>query len=185
MAQPTRTMQKIPTTWLIHMHRTTAAIALTLALNAAHPPANASTTFFPTENQCAAIFKAAGDKYAGMWLGKDGKLVMGLASPVELDPEIQQMLHITYVRYSMAELQRFHKQVVIKKFNNNQYIAGSQIDHKINRIVITAQKENLSKAMSLFEDQGIDVKMVHFKAQHTTVTFMPLVDEGSCKGPSH
>lgn len=118
-----------------------------------------------------------------MWLGEDGKLVIGLTSPVELDPEIQQMLHITYVRYSMAELQRFHKQVVIKNFNNNQYIAGSQIDYKINRIVITAQKENLSKAKELFESQGIDTRFVRIEAQHTTVTFMPLIDDGSCKGP--
>lgn len=185
MAQPTRTMQKIPTTWLIHMHRTIAAIALSLALLTAHPAANASKPFAPTESQCAAIFKAAGDKYAGMWRGEDSKLVLGLTSSVELDREIQQMLHIVYVQYSMAELQRLHKQIVLKKFNNNQYITGSHIDYKMNRIVITAQKENLSKAMSLLEDQGIDVKMVHFKAQHTTVTFMPLVDEGSCKGPSH
>ncbi|MGE8492711.1 MULTISPECIES: hypothetical protein [Comamonas] len=162
------------------MHRTTAAIALTLL--AAHPAANAFTPFAPTESQCAAIFKAAGDKYAGMWLGKDGKLVLGLTSPVELDREIQQMLHIVYVQYSTAELRSFYNQVVIKKFNNNQYIAGSQIDYKINRIVITVRKDNLSKAISIFEDQGIDVKMVHFEAQHTTVTFMPLMDDGSCKG---
>lgn len=165
------------------MHRTTTSIALSLALLAAHPAANPSTPFTLTKSQCAAIFKAAEDKYAGMWLGKDGKLVLGLTSPVELDREIQQMLHITYVRYSMAELQRFHKQVVIKKFNNNQYIAGSQIDYKINRIVITAQKENLSKAKELFESQGIDTRFVRFEAQHTTVTFMPLMDDGSCKGP--
>ncbi|WP_313333834.1 hypothetical protein [Comamonas sp.] len=165
------------------MYRTIAAIALTLALNATHPAANASTKFFPTESQCAAIFKAAGDKYAGMWLGEDGKLVIGLTSPIELDTEIKQMLHIVYVQYSMAELQRFYKQIVIKKFNNNEYIATSQIDYKMNRIVITVQKENLLKAMSLFEGQGVDVKMMHFEAQHTTVTFMPLVDDGSCKGP--
>lgn len=166
------------------MYRTIAAIALTLALKAAHPPANASTTFFPTENQCAAIFKAAGDKYAGMWLGKDGRLVLGLTSRVELDTEIKQMLHIVYVQYSMAELQRFHRQIIIKKFNNNEYIAGSQIDYKMNRIVITARKENLSKAKEFFESQGIDVRPVHFEAQHTTVTFMPLVDDGSCQGPT-
>ncbi|WP_429950918.1 hypothetical protein ACQYWY_04700 [Comamonas sediminis] len=165
------------------MHRTITAIALSLALLTAHPAANASNPFAPTESQCAAIFKATGDKYAGMWLGEDGKLVIGLTSPVELDPETQQMLHITYVRYSMAELQRFHKQVVIKNFNNNQHIAVSQIDYKINRIVITAQKENLSKAKELFESQGIDTRFVRFEAQHTTVTFMPLIDDGSCKGP--
>ena len=181
MEQPLESMQKIPITWRIHMHRTIAAIAV--ALLTVHPAANAFTAFAPTESQCAAIFKAAGDKYAGMWLGKDGKVVLGLTSPVDLDREIQQMLHIAYVQYSIAELQRFHNQVIIKKFNNNQYIAGSQIDYKMNRIVITARKENLSKAKSLFEAQGIDVKMVNFEVQHTTITFMPLMDDGSCKDP--
>lgn len=181
MEQPPAPMQKIPITGQIHMHRAVASIAI--ALLAAHPAANAFTALAPTESQCAAIFKAAEDKYAGMWLGKDGKLVLGLTSPVKLDREIQQMLHIAYVQYSMAELQRFHNQVVIKKFYNNQYIAGSQIDYKMNRIFITARKENLSKAKSLFEAQGIDVKMVNFEVQHTTITFMPLMDDGSCKDP--
>ncbi|MCS4295499.1 hypothetical protein M2375_003742 [Comamonas sp. BIGb0152] len=157
-------------------------LAIAFPLLVAHSAANAFNTLAPTESQCAAIFKAAGDKYAGMWLGSDGKLVLGLTSPIALNEDIQKNLRIAYVKYGIAELERFHNQV-INKFNSNQYITGSQIDYKINRIVVTARKGNLSKAKKLFEAQGVDVNMVNFEIQHATITFMPVIDDGSCKRP--
>jgi len=163
------------------MHSVLAAIAMTIPLFAANTAANAFTAPAPTESQCAAIFKSAGDKYAGMWLASDGKLVLGLTSQINLDKEIKENLHIVYVKYGLAELEKFHDEAIRRKFNNNQHIFGTRVDQKINRVVITTQKENFSKIANLLKAHGVDLAMIHFENQHSTVTLTGLLDDGSCR----
>lgn len=156
-------------------------LAIAFPLLVAHSAANAFNTLAPTESQCAAIFKAAGDKYAGMWLGSDGKLVLGLTSTIALDEDIQKNLRIAYVKYGIAELERFHNQVIRRKFNHNQNIWSTRVDHKINRVVITAQKEHFLKIVDLLKAHSVDLAMIHLENQHSTVTLTSLLDDGSCR----
>jgi hypothetical protein len=151
------------------------------SLFAAHTAANAQAPIYPTQSQCAAIFQAAGDSYAGMWLAEDGQLVLGLASDIDLDDALLKKLRIARVKYSEMALQKFHNEVAKGQLRSHRNISSMHIDYKINRIVVTAPRNQLHEVVDLFKASSVDLAMVDFRVQTSTVTLTSILDDGSCK----
>ncbi|TDS73157.1 hypothetical protein [Comamonas sp. JUb58] len=156
-------------------------LACGFSLLGTNTSANAQAPIYLTQSQCAAIFQAAGDSYAGMWLAEDGQFVLGLTSEVYLDDAILKKLRIERVKYSEVELERFHNEVVKRKFSSHPDISSTHIDRKVNRVVVTAPKNRLQDVINFFKASSVDLAMLDFRVQTTTVTFMAILDDGSCK----
>jgi len=116
-----------------------------------------------------------------MWLASDGKLVLGLTSHVDLDQAIIKNIRVAHVKYSAIELEKVHNEVVKRKLDNTPSIFSTHIDYKTNRIIVISPREEIHNVIHLFKNKDVDLHMFDFRIQNSTVTLMPLLDDGSCK----
>jgi hypothetical protein len=109
------------------------------------------------------------------------QLVLGLASDIDLDDALLKKLRIARVKYSEMALQKFHNEVAKGQLRSHRNISSMHIDYKINRIVVTAPRNQLHEVVDLFKASSVDLAMVDFRVQTSTVTLTSILDDGSCK----